>query len=355
MTASTLGPRKISGCYLGSALWRALTAGLCFGCAIDISAESAHQSNPDVSVPAIQKCEPRLQGVDTIEGRLDSARLPDGRLLLVAGAATIGTQTTNAGILVTRSGDCPRAESLLAAQIIDVTPLTNDLQAVPLAVLTTDPVYAYFSTLHADGTPGDGIGIARYEPSAGKFKALGWLWTRDRPGYGSAAVLQGNVVYVFGGKDARFLSADIYVARVSLAQIDQPAAYEYWEGGGNWASDADLAAPLVEGGVHPSVAWNSVHQRWLMAYATPLARQITVRTGLDVKGPWSAPVPFAACDLPANDDQTFCDDIVLHPLLSEPGDVVVSHGVRSFDRSARAALEDYETRILYAAWPVELP
>lgn len=332
-----------------------LAAVVCWGCAIDLAPEDGQPGNAGVSAPAIQKCKVPLMGVDTLEGRLDSARVDDGQLLLVSAMATIGSQVTSAGLGVTREGDCPRVVDVLAAPIIDVSALASDLLAVPLGVLSTAPAYLYFSTLREDGAPGDGIGVARYEPGVAKFVAVTWLWTRDRPSYGSSAVLNGNTVYVFGGKAARFLAADVYLARVPLSEIEQSAAYEYWQGGGNWGAEADLAAPLVEGGVSPSVAWNPVHERWLMAYATPLARDVTVRTGLDVKGPWSAPISFAACDLPSSDAQSFCDDVVLHPLLAEPDDIVLSHAVRSFNRLASAPLSDYETRLLHSTWPTTLP
>lgn len=329
---------------------------LCCGCAIDISAEGEEPSKPSVSVPAIQKCEWTIAGVEKLEGRIDTLTLPDGATLLTAAAATVSGKTTSAGIVVTRNGNCPRAEEILNARpIIDMTPLSVELQATPLAGVTTDAAYVYFSGVLSDGTPDGGIGIARYEPSTRSFVAQSWLWTSDRPGYGSGAVINGSRVYVFGGQSARFLSADVYLARVDVTRIEQAAAYEYWEGGGNWGTDADLAAPLVEGGASPSIAWDAAHARWLMAYATPLAREITVRSGLDVDGPWSAPMPLAKCDLPATDDQAFCNDIVLHPLLSESSHIVVSQSVQTFERPPNARGSDYDTRVLYSSWPDALP
>ena len=218
--------------------------------------------------------------------------------------------------------------------------------------------YRYFPVLsadHADGLASDGIGVARWDADGQRFRALSLLWTADRPSYGSAAALVGDQVYVFGGLNARYLSADVYLARVPSAQITDSSAYEYWQGGGNFGADPDLAQPLVEGGQSPSVAWNATQQRWLMLYATPLANELTARSGLDISGPWSAPYTLGRCDLPSSDPSAFCGDLALVPALAPDAQIALTQGVASFARPAGASDQDFWTRLVQVPWPSALP
>ena len=162
--------------------------------------------------------------------------------------------------------------------IIDASALGANVTARPLAAVSVaNVVFLYFSVGHADGLASDGFGIATYDANGQDFIALPLLWTSDRPSYGSAAALVGDEVYVFGGLAARYLSADVYLARVPSAQIVNQSAYEYWQGAGVFGPNPDSAVPLVEGGTEPSVAFDSTRGRWLMLYATPLATDVTVR------------------------------------------------------------------------------
>ena len=89
-----------------------------------------------------------------------------------------------------------------------------------------------------------------------------------------------RLVYVFGGLPARFLAADVYFARVPAGELTNHAPYEYWAGGGEFDSDPDLAAPLLEGGTAPSVAYDAGRERWLMAYSPPLSVMAAAPMGL---------------------------------------------------------------------------
>jgi len=184
-------------------------------------------------------------------------------------------------------------------------------------------------------------------------------WARNgRPALvtpGSAAALVGGSVYVFGALEARFLAADVYLARVPSAQLAEPSAYEYWQGGGSFGADPDSASPVVEGGLAPSVAWVQAKQRWLMLYATPFADSVTVRTGLGIAGPWSASHTLGHCDLPASDPSSFCTNLALIPALTGSGEIAFTQGVASFGRPARATDEDFWTRLVRMPWPSELP
>jgi hypothetical protein len=113
--------------------------------------------------------------------------------------------------------------------------------------------------------------------------------------------------------------------------------------------------PLVEGGTEPSVAFDSTRARWLMLYATPLSSDVSVRSGLGVTGPWSAPHTLGRCVLPASDPSSFCGELALVPELAQNGDIAFTQAVASFSRPKAATDSDFWTRLVRAPWPGELP
>ena len=323
-------------------------------CAVNLSSEG-EPPQPARVVPQLSGCLPLADRASAVTGRVSWVTLPDRSSLVVADSATLGGETSSVGFANAASDCLAQSEPLATRPIIDITPVSTTSRARPLGSLTITDTFLYFSADHADGLGSDGIGVARWDAASERFTAQALLWTADRPSYGSAAALVGDEVYVFGGLDARFLSADVYLARVPSAQIADLSAYEYWQGGGNFGPDADLAQPLVEGGQSPSVAWSATEQRWLMLYATPLASELTVRSGLDISGPWSAPYTLGRCDLPSSDPGAFCGDSALVPELAADGQIALTQGVASFARPPAATDQDFWTRLVRVPWPSGLP
>jgi hypothetical protein len=326
------------------------------GCSVNIANESDLPAAP-APVPALRGCLPLADAVSGLTGGVSVLTVPDRRTLVVASFATVGGVVSNTAF-ADASGSCLTHASVLSARpIIDCSKLGAALHCRPLGSVSTAPkdAFLYFSADHADDLATDGVGIAHWDERAERFTADSLLWTSDRPDYGSAAALVGESVYVFGALGARFLAADVYLARVPSAQLAQPSAYEYWQGGGSFGTDPDSARPVVEGGLSPSVAWAEAEQRWLMLYATPLADSVTVRTGLGITGPWSAPHTLGHCDLPASDPSSFCADLALTPSLAENDEIAFTQGVASFSRPANATEGDFWTRLVRTPWPSELP
>ena len=326
------------------------------GCSVNIARESDEPAAQE-PMPAFSGCLPLADQVTALSGGVSVLALPDQRTLVVASSATVrGTESSSA--FADASGECLTGSNVLAARpIIDCSKLGAALRCHPLGSVGTSPsdVFLYFSADHADDLASDGVGIAHWDAGAERFVADSLLWTSDRPNYGSAAALVEGSVYVFGGIGARFLAADVYLARAPSAQVAEPSAYEYWQGGGSFGSDPDSARPVVEGGLSPSVAFDAAHQRWLMLYATPLADRVTVRTGLGVTGPWSAPYTLGQCDLPTRDPDSFCANLALTPLVAGKGEIAFSQGVASFSRPPHTTDRDYWTRLVRAPWPSDLP
>lgn len=105
----------------------------------------------------------------------------------------------------------------------------------------------------------------------------------------------------------------------------------------------------------PTVSYDATHQRLLLAYTTPLSTEINIRSGLGVTGPWSLPYVLGCCNLPPNDREAFCGDIVLTRRPPNARELLITQGVASFDRSVKSEPADYWTRVLVAPWPNKLP
>jgi hypothetical protein len=330
---------------------------LCASCAIDLDPPESKRA-PARDLPTLEGCLPLTDRLDALEGRLSSAILPDHGATLFANAAEDEDGKGHLAFAIEVDEECPRNGEPLDAPLVDLSSLEGDPVAKPLAIVTLEEsgeTYLYFSADEPGGFANRGIGIARFSATDAQFVEPALLFTSDRPSYGSGAARDGNFIYVFGGLPARFLAADVYLARVPVDEITNFAAYEYWMGGGEYDTDPDLAAPLLEGGVAPSIAYDSRHGRWVMAYSTPLSREITLRSGLGVAGPWSAPLPIAECDLPESDRESFCGDVTLLPALFAGDAITLGQTVGSFERPPSATLEDFWTRVVRVPWPEALP
>ena len=346
-------------------------AGAGTGCSIslDTAPPLAVDAGADALVELVG-CAPLRGAASRVTGRLDSVTLAEGSLLIVAGAATVGGDTDAflfGAAAPGAAGACLENAAVVPAPLVLGTPLDPAAHTRPLAGLTSpDGITSlYFESLHADGLGSDGLGVARWDGAARRFGAPVLLWTADRPSFGSGVGFDGTFVYVIGGRAGGFLSSDMFVARVPPDRLAIAGAYEYAQGGGAWGPDADGAGPFAEGGTSPSLAFYPERARWLLAYATPLGGEVTLRSGLGPAGPWSLPVKLGRCAVPETDPEAFCADVVLHPALSPPAgqppaggaadEIVLSYGVGTFSATADTFAPAYETRLVRAPWPPALP
>lgn len=322
---------------------------LLFGCAVDL-APSAEPSPVEVPVTELEACD-LLPDLDGVRGRTTPITLPGEVDALLSVAPDFEGSSASALFEVDGRACGASATPLASRPVLDVS-MHGDVQGRPRSGVFTDASYLYFSLDPQNGLESGGAGIARYDDESEAFVSLGLLWTGDRPSYGSAVVLEGDYAYVYGGLPARFLAADVYVARVQVERLAEPAAYEYFQGGGAWSNDPDLAGPLLEGGAMPSV-WRAGPERFLMAYTTPLAQHITLRSGFAPAGPWSRPVTFGACSLPF--EQAFCGEVSLLPGFAPEGQVALSQSIDSFEAPAGATARDFWTKLVRGPLPSDLP
>ncbi len=335
----------------------AIGCALSLGCAVNLDPDPP-RVRPVLGAEALAGCLPLTERVESLEGRLDALELHANRSLLIAASARFdGKEVASAFTLGEDTLDDCFADltPVRSRPLLDLASIGSGLSGRPLGGISTPGPFLFFAADSTVDFRTVGYGIARWDPKAEGFVGLSLLWTGDRPSYGSSAVVDGDFVYVYGGIAARFLAADAYVARAPIAALLEPAAYEYWAGGGAWSTNPDAALPLVEAGTSPSVAYDATHSRWLMAYTTPLASEITVRSGLGVTGPWSLPVTLGGCDLPSIDDGAFCGDVTLVPGLARNGEIALTQAVASFGRPEGATASDYWTRVVRVGWPVGVP
>ncbi|GAA4805502.1 DUF4185 domain-containing protein [Tomitella cavernea] len=93
-----------------------------------------------------------------------------------------------------------------------------------------------------------------------------------------------SYVYFFGTPSGRSGSARL--SRVQQKDIENAAAYTYWDGAG-WAATPEQAAVVIDGKVSElSVAYNTYLGKYIAMYTHPV-KGLVVRTADSLTGPWS--------------------------------------------------------------------
>jgi len=161
-----------------------------------------------------------------------------------------------------------------------------------LGVKTVDPTTPW-------GFRNVGVGVAVLDPESGACHRVShngdwclWRLAADDFHLGVQAVREGGLVYVFGsvrhGHEVHAL-----VGRAPADRLGDPSAYTYWraeraetEG---WTSALELAGSLGPCGSDYSVSRNSYLGGYLMTYINSFTKQMTVRLGRQITGPYSSP------------------------------------------------------------------
>lgn len=331
------------------------------GCGVRLD-EPAPAPAADPAPAVTGGCRPfEADGVTRVSGRISAVDLANGSTLLVAGAARVdGKDVDNVGFVVAGGAgalDCYAGATRLPDAVVGPS-ASGPLVEALAPVVADGERWLFYAASRWDASADFGIakvgyGVARWDDAAKQFvPGADLLWTADRPSFGSAAVVEGGRVYVYGCVDTSF-SADCYVARAPVDRIDDAGAYEYSSGGTHFTSDIDEAWPVLSASDPVSVVADPAGARWLMLYAPVLGSTVTVRSGLSPAGPWSNAFDVASCDLP--DKEAFCTGVTA---LGAPagGALRVSYAIATF--TAGAAASDpagYWTRVASVTLPAELP
>lgn len=104
-------------------------------------------------------------------------------------------------------------------------------------------------------------------------------------GFEQVALLRdSSYVYMLGIPGGRF--GGVRLRRVAPGRMLDRGAYEYWDGQG-WSADPAAAEVVVPSPVGElSVAWNALHQRWMMMYLNAERRAVMLRMAPELTGPW---------------------------------------------------------------------
>jgi hypothetical protein len=308
-------------------------------------------------------------GIAGVSGALHSVAVDDGgrgslwvsdRVDLPDGGATIGAAI---GVPGGAAADCTGGSAQLEGAAFDPSPLSpdgfvasGDLAATPAGLA------AYYALYTADSTMPFGIrllgyGVALQDAGSGRFAPTGeLLWTADRPGYGSSALVVGTSIYVHGCKSNEPLTDDCYVARADAASIASPAAYTYWSGTG-WSSSPDDAVPVARAAGAVSVRPDpSGKPRFLMTYVPPFGQSLMARSAIAPEGPWSSPVELARCALDPTIPGVYCGGGEQHPQLSAPsGQLVMSYDDETLSPDAGINVHGFWPKLVSLAVPAALP
>jgi len=182
-------------------------------------------------------------------------------------------------------------------------------------------IYLSYSVIVVTDEPGPwnfhgiGAGLAVAETPLGRFVRLrpDGQW---RFSVVPAQILrEGDRLYLLEISDA---SKGLILSRVNAAEIENPAAYEFFTGKGWSTNRADVKVILREAYGQVSVMWVPALRCYLMATSSDFFHppEIQFRQAKRIKGPWSAPARIPVPEMPGKKTALiYCT--FFHPELSD--------------------------------------
>ncbi len=137
------------------------------------------------------------------------------------------------------------------------------------------------------------------------------LFSQNEPGFGSAALVDGDTLYAYGCYSSNF-SVPCVLGRVPLGSETERSAWTYYVGNGNWSSQVGDAISVFTGNNILNVSWNDYLQRYVAVYNSPLSSNVMLRTAPQPEGPWSREVMVFEALQPAAGGNPV-DDAQAHP------------------------------------------
>lgn len=126
------------------------------------------------------------------------------------------------------------------------------------------------------------------------------LFQADEPAFGSAALLEDDMLYVYGCKQEGF-DKPCYLGRVALNRVLDRDAWSYYHSPDQWTADLSKATPLFSGNDMLSMSYNAYLDQYLAVYNRPFGRTVVARTADVPEGPWSSEVMLFEAEAPLND------------------------------------------------------
>jgi hypothetical protein len=149
------------------------------------------------------------------------------------------------------------------------------------------------------------------------------FFSEERDGFGSAAVLRGRQLYVYGCELLPETEVKpCRLARVSLDDILDRKAWEFYAGNGNWTPELGVAATVFYGNDMMTVFYSEHLEQYVVVYSQPMETRVVLRTAPAPEGPWSDPVDvFVAEEAVSSTGWVY--DALAHPEFSEEGGRVI--------------------------------
>jgi len=127
------------------------------------------------------------------------------------------------------------------------------------------------------------------------------LFNQNEPGFGSASLISGGVLYVYGcGLPTNGSDKGCRLGKVAPANVLDRSAWSFYAGNGNWSSQIGDAVPVFSGDDILSVSWNNYLQQYVAVYSAPLSQNVMMRTAPGPAGPWSLAITAFTAMRPAS-------------------------------------------------------
>lgn len=142
------------------------------------------------------------------------------------------------------------------------------------------------------------------------------LWSEKEVNLGSAAVVDGEMLYLFGchGTDK-----SCKLGRAPLASVHSIDAWQYYAGSDRWSPEADDAIGLFNAMDMTSVHWNDYLRAFVAFYSPPFDNRVMMRTAPALTGPWSLPMHAFDTRAPMDDPDQFAYSGLGHAELQADG------------------------------------
>jgi Domain of unknown function (DUF4185) len=112
------------------------------------------------------------------------------------------------------------------------------------------------------------------------------MWAEDEPGWGTAAVIDGDLLYVFACDSGNAFSPPCSLAQVAPENVLDRSSWQFWNGSA-WTPSMDQKRSLFSGAPSVTVAKSAYLGKWTAIYAEPLSNHVVIRTADALTGPWS--------------------------------------------------------------------
>ncbi|MFC6011355.1 DUF4185 domain-containing protein [Nocardia lasii] len=170
-----------------------------------------------------------------------------------------------------------------------------EISRIPTAGISVNGVqYMSLMSVKTWDAPGDWTtsfsGLAASADNGETWADLGHTRRPNEAGHSNfqmnAFLRDGGFIYEYGTPSGR--NNEAFVARVPESQIENLAAYEYWDGGAWKLDDVNAAAPIMGGVGELSVMYNEYLGQFISLTTDPF-NSVVLRRASSPVGPWSAP------------------------------------------------------------------